>query len=569
MKTAHPKTYRHTAIFAGAGTGKTTRIIKDIGKQLTHGSVDPSQILFITFSRRAVREMRNRAEKSLGSASDKLTITTFHGFATRVLRRFWQKTPYKQGFTLITKSEVTQLIDDIIASNEIAGVKAKYAYRIIEEYVNTGKWPSNVGAAKKEAIRKLYKALRQHLLKTKQITYSGLIKAAYRLLNENSGVREECVRRFSHIYVDEFQDTNIMQYKLLKLLLGKWTRFFVVGDSDQSIFGWRYVSPHVLEQFVSDFSGTQTKTMTKNYRSTGTIVKAASFLIGHNRHRYTKNLVATRQSGDPIRVQRLMKQEEEGKWIANTISKIRRMPGGNAKTIAILFRHNELFGKIEKQLRAEGIPHHSWKSLAHTGQTTSGVVPKQGLEDASVVHLMTIHGAKSAQFKHVFLPAWEKSRFPSIRSQNIEEERRLAYVALTRAEDKVYISSVLEQRSKPALKLAEVKRSPFLKELPADCVAKYMSKKASKWLHNNQNYIAPSLVIKVGDVVSHNPYVNSKGERVNYGVVKVIAIFGKRIWIETHNGSRKTVGMLSVTKVLLPRKRRTEKKGAYSCTMKK
>lgn len=691
---------RHIALLAGAGTGKTTRIIEDIAKRIGSGKVAPSQILALTFSRKATQEMRERLKAKIGSKATFITVNTFHGFAAALIRQYAKSIELSHDFTVLHEGEAGAILKDIIGRKVLpSDLTTKKVYEAIDWFINRGKWPESMVGRKKTVIKKLFNALQAELRANNSTTFSGLIVQALHLLRTQPQIRTNYTSQYRYIYVDEFQDTSIAQYKLLKLLAGERTKFFVVGDDDQSIYSWRHVRTRMVGRFRESFDCIKTKSLVENHRSSAVIVRTANGLISHNESRDAKQLIPTRDEGELVRVHRLLKQEHEAKWIVETIVDIQNQPDGDAKTIVILCRHRPFFKKIEKQLKHRRIAYHSfdkksahnqpaiklllnylraltntknafvikqvmkqlvssacvkqiegyaalqqlpfWEAAIrlhklkkitpfradfietfiavqelaanHTAKEVIGSIIRQerfnsflrkdskhqkavdvlianiptmqSLDDfvnetidgrdvslfmeKSTVQLMTIHAAKGLEFSCVFLPAWERDRFPYHRSENMEEERRLAYVAITRAKERLFISHVLEWRSGMKMKVKKVAPSPFIKELPADSITRTRSKVTGKWIHNKRNFVESAYEIELDDVVSHNPYQDSQGKRINHGVGVVVEIQDQNISIELDDGKIVKVKKSAVTKALLPEKRRGKKSDIYSsCTLK-
>jgi len=567
--TANP----HVAILAGAGTGKTTRIIREIAALIKSKDASSTQILTVTFSRRATNELRQRLRDELGAKADGITISTFHAHAARIVRTYGNALGFDPTFTILETPDVKTIIRRIIREEDLSGTfpTTKAAFEVVERHKCAGHMPKDITTDDQytKTVRRLYTRLQAELLASNSMTYSDLILYALHLLKKQPKARQEYSGQFQFIFVDEFQDTNIAQYKLLKRLAGDDSRLFAVGDDDQSIFSWRYVPPGMMDRFIRDYGITDCKRLTKNHRSTATIVNAANSLISHNTDRRDKKLVPTKPDGHLIKVKRFVKQEEEAKWIADNINKLRENSENEHKTVAILCRYKELFRKIEKQLRDAKIEYYTFGQESLKRVRSSRLLPDfldammDNIDsedtDDNKVHLMTMHAAKGLQFDYVFLPAWEHKRVPDRRSP-IEEERRLAYVAVTRAKEQLFISSVLENRDGVKIKFKVIKPSCFINELSGDYIDKRRSKAASAWLHNKRNYVEPTFEIEVDDIVSHNPYTDDNGDRINHGICQVIGVPGANIEIKLNDGNIITVKKASVTKVLLPKRRKKKQK---------
>ena len=695
------KASKHVAILAGAGTGKTTRIIREINSLIESRRAAPEEILAVTFSRRSASDLRRGLKEKLAGSATDITVSTFHALAAGIVRTHVKHIGYTATFTILHTNDVKLILTRIIREEGQSGTIGitETAFEAIERLKCKGTLPKHAPQATSsdKAIAQCYTQLQAELLASNCMTFSDLIVYALQILREQPQVLREYSDRFRFIFIDEFQDTNISQYKLLKRLAGQQSKIFAVGDDDQSIFSWRYVPPGMVNRFTKDFGIKKPKSLTRNHRSTATIVQAANGLISHNKGREDKKeLTPTRAPGDLIRVMRLVKQEEEAKWIAAKITHLQADTENKDKTIAILCRLRESFPKIEKQLKDAGIDHHvfsreslydsdvcklllnylravanskntiaiariintpkrgigkktvnniekyakknkisfweaaqklkrlhklpskaaafvsqftKWQAYAKT-RSARGVAkriikmtefeaymkgnhrqkralekmlsmmkPNQSIEDflddmmdekdngeemdKATVNLMTMHASKGLQFDYVFLPAWEDLRFPhfyNLTEAKLQEERRLAYVAITRAKESVFMSSILENRDGIKRKLSNIKPSRFIEELPEDFIEKKRSKAASTWLHNHKQYIMPTFDIDVDDIVSHNPYYDDKrNERINYGVMKVVGVLGSKIEVECNNGEIHMLKKTAVTKAILPRNRRRGK----------
>ena len=617
-------------ILAGAGSGKTRVITYRIAFLLTQG-VPQSQILAVTFTNKAAREMAQRIRTLARQKLPRLTTSTFHSFGAQILREKAQILGYRPNISIYDAQDQASLIKETGRDLGLKGdgLDVAEAARVIS-LIKNGRtdW-----TAENSHLRKLYGEYQKNLKLYNAVDFDDLITLPVQLLSESNEVREEYTSRFRFVLVDEFQDTSSKQYEMMRLLVGPEGNVCVVGDDDQSIYSWRGASFENIRRFERDFPGAREITLEQNYRSTGTILKAANALISHNSDRKPKQLWTGAPSGEPIEVFAAENELEEAEFIVSRIRTLMIRDSLRFHDFGVLLRANHLTRALEETFRRENIPYvvsggmsfferqevrdmlAYLKLIANHDDDTSFLrivnTPRRGIgrkllegvaasagehhcslfsalsalanskessreeksasaaaefaeligrfrsrlignkniaqgvrelveeidywghlvsenrdardkdvvkwkfgnvesvigsladfeddpdnqspslfdylarvslasrddlsdkEEEGRVNLMTIHSAKGLEFPVVFVAGVEKDIIPHVRSveeaeTNLEEERRLFYVAVTRAERRLYVSWCSSRRrmGKPS----EAFPSPFLEELPSDCL---------------------------------------------------------------------------------------------------
>ena len=341
-------------IIAGAGSGKTRVVTWRIAYLLSKG-VSQSEILAVTFTNKAAREMAQRVKELVPRKLSRLSVSTFHAFGAKVLREHAGLLGWRPNFTIYDAQDQVQLVKE--TAREL-GVKtdsfdAKKAASLVSS-VKTGrialrKAPRELAALYKEyqANRKLYNA----------VDFDDLIMLPIELLKTHPEVREAYQQRFRYLLVDEFQDTSEAQYDLMRLLAGPAGNVCVVGDDDQSIYSWRGADYANILRFERDFPGLRQVTLDQNYRSTPTILKAANELITHNADRKGKNLWSGLGDGEAIEVFAAGDEHEEAAFIVSTIRMLGVRESVKYHDVGVLVRANHLTRAIEEEFLKERIPY--------------------------------------------------------------------------------------------------------------------------------------------------------------------------------------------------------------------
>ena len=356
-----------TLVIAGAGSGKTRVLVHRAAWLIDVESVSPQGLLAVTFTNKAAAEMRGRIEALLGMPVNHLWIGTFHGLAHRLLRRHWREAGLPQNFQIIDSDDQLRLIKRLLKNLEIDD--SRWVPREIQYFINAqkdeGLRPAHLDDGGDPARRQmiaLYAAYEEVCERGGLVDFAELLLRAHELWRDNAELLAHYRQRFSHLLVDEFQDTNAIQYAWLRLLAGKDGIPFVVGDDDQSIYRWRGARVEHIHQFQKDFPGTTVVKLEQNYRSTGTILKAANAVIANNSARLGKNLWTEGSEGEPIRVYAAYNERDEADFI---IGRLRDwIAQGNPRSeSAVLYRSNAQSRVLEEGLMNAGIPYRVYGGL--------------------------------------------------------------------------------------------------------------------------------------------------------------------------------------------------------------
>lgn len=563
-------------ILAGAGSGKTKTLTHRIANLIANG-VLPSEILALTFTNKAAREMRERLAKLLGrenSFSFMPWMGTFHSICVKMLRIEAESVGLDKSFVIYDTDDRLALIKRAMKELQISdkSVKPKAAEAAISKAKNEGKMPDEMLAdayyPNKQQIARVYERYEEMRKKADAVDFDDLLLYVARLLHERKDIREKWQNRFKHILIDEYQDTNHIQYQIVKLLVNEERNICCVGDDWQSIYSWRGADFTNILNFERDFPGAKVIKLEQNYRSTQNILDAAQKVITKNTQRSDKTLFTEAGKGAPIDIHQARDEQDEAKWVASTIRKMRRP----LSDFAVLYRTNaqsqaferafmdyrlpyKLVGGVRfydrKEIRdivaylhlivnphdiisltrvinvpARGIGEKSVQKILEGDlegltaktrgayekfvdilaglreQNAAGVGPAEIVEDLlrkidyrgylndgdklkaeernenltaligeagtyqtldefladaalmsssdedagkDAVTLMTLHAAKGLEFPVVFLVGLEEGLLPHVRSmdesvEDVEEERRLAYVGMTRAMQELFLS---------------------------------------------------------------------------------------------------------------------------------
>ncbi len=343
-------------ILAGAGTGKTRVITTRIAYMVANG-ISPASILAVTFTNKAANEMRERVSGMVEKEeAKKLTISTFHSLCVRILRSGIERLGYKKNFTIYTGSDQIGLIRKIIVrlAAKDENLEPKAAQSLISQAKNRGIPPE---ATNQSLVADIYRAYQQELKQLNAVDFDDLLILAEQLLDEHAVVRDEWRRRFRYLMVDEFQDTNRLQMSLLRLLVGKERNVCVVGDDDQSIYGWRGAEISNILEFERFFPDPRVVKLEENYRSTRQVLDLANSLIRHGSQRREKTLRTTREGKEGVRVIAMPDADVEAEAVVTEITEAQRMHGKKWEDFAVLFRMNTQTRVFEEQLRKRSVPY--------------------------------------------------------------------------------------------------------------------------------------------------------------------------------------------------------------------
>ena len=625
-------------ILAGAGSGKTGALTVRIAHLLETG-VKPWNILAITFTNKAAKEMRERVEKLVGDTARDMWISTFHSTCVRILRREIQHLDYENQFSIYDSDDQEKIMREAFKrlnmSTTDKSFSVKGAMSIIshlkEEMTSWEDYAQHVDKNDLKAVRiaKVYQTYQKMLKENNALDFDDLIYKTVLLFRQFPDVLEKYQERFRYIMVDEYQDTNTSQYELVAMLAAKYKNLCVVGDDDQSIYGWRGANIRNILDFEKDFPDTTVIKLEQNYRSTKKILEAANAVIHHNQTRKDKTLWTENDSGSILHIYKADNEYDECRFVAEKILELEKQ-GKTRNQMAVLYRTNAQSRAVEDQMVKRGIPYRLFggvrfyerkeirdilsylKVLANPADTIALRriinVPKRGIGETSLdklaafadenglslygalsrldeittddalnriqnidefvnkaaeydkanpegklegfleevalvadidsyeegeetVALMTLHSAKGLEFPYVFIIGMEEGIFPGFRAvmyggeKEIEEERRLCYVGITRAKEELYLTHAKSRMQHGITQYNPPSR--FLKEIPADLVdmptrqisdmaKKYDAMTQNKPALGRKNVLPPTA--KFGGVGMKKEMPAPKDFKLSYGV---------------------------------------------------
>ena len=356
----------HMLVLAGAGSGKTRVLVHRIAWLIQQRNYSPYSILAVTFTNKAASEMRGRVEQLLGSSVRNMWIGTFHGLAHRLLRAHYMDVGLPQNFQILDSDDQQRLIKRLIKSMNLD--EKRWPAKQAQWYIN-GKKDEGLRAQhietfdpNEQTLKSIYQAYQESCDRAGLVDFAELLLRAHELLRHNKSVREHYQRRFRHILVDEFQDTNAIQYAWIRLLSGAENFVTIVGDDDQSIYGWRGARVENIQQFMDDYPAVTTIRLEQNYRSTGTILRAANAVIANNAERLGKDLWTDGNEGEPVSLYAAFNEMDEARYIVGRIEEWRDQ--GNAlQDVAILYRSNAQSRVLEEALLHARMPYRIYGGL--------------------------------------------------------------------------------------------------------------------------------------------------------------------------------------------------------------
>jgi len=355
-------------VLAGAGSGKTRVLVHRIAWLIKVEQVPPWSLLAVTFTNKAAREMRTRIEEMLDHPVGGMWVGTFHGLAHRFLRAHWQDAGLPQHFQILDGDDQFRLIRRILKALELD--ESNWPPRQVQSFINKqkdeGLRPDHLDTAGDFYLQKmttLYREYEQARTRGGLLDFADLLLCAHELLRDRKDILHHYQTRFSHILVDEFQDTNAIQYAWLRLLSGSNDNLFAVGDDDQSIYGWRGARVENIQLFQRDYPQAQLVRLEQNYRSTGTILKAANALIAHNPTRLGKNLWTEDGEGEPIRHYAAFNEVDEARFVVERIRGLTTEQGYRRSECAILYRTTAQSRLFEEALIIRQIPYRVYGGL--------------------------------------------------------------------------------------------------------------------------------------------------------------------------------------------------------------
>ncbi len=384
-------------VLAGAGSGKTRVLVHRLAWLVQVEGVSPYGIMAVTFTNKAAAEMRGRAEQLLGFPASGMWVGTFHSLAHRLLRAHWQDVGLPQSFQILDSDDQYRVIRRMLKALDLD--ETKWPPKQVQWFINArkdeGQRPEHIDDRSDPYLKqmlRIYQAYEEDCRRTGMVDFAELLLRAHELWLKRPDVLQHYRQRFRHVLVDEFQDTNAIQYAWLRLLVGERGNIFAVGDDDQSIYGWRGARIENIQRFAEDFPGTRILRLEQNYRSTATILSAANALIAHNRGRLGKNLWTSGADGDPLLQYTAFNDLDEARFIVERIQQWIE-EGGVRREVAVLYRSNAQSRVLEEALIAAGIPYRVYGGLRF--------FERQEIKDALAYLRLVANRADDASFERV------------------------------------------------------------------------------------------------------------------------------------------------------------------------
>jgi len=354
-------------VLAGAGSGKTRVLVHRVAWLIQVEGVSPHGVLAVTFTNKAAGEMRSRIETLLGMSGVSMWIGTFHGLAHRLLRMHWREAGLPQSFQILDSEDQGRLLRKVLKSLDLD--ETRWVPREIQWFINAqkdeGHRPKQLkddGDPTRRQLIRVYEAYEEACRRAGVVDFAELLLRAFEIWRDDPSLLQHYRERFRHVLIDEFQDTNAIQYQWLKLLAGPSGMPFAVGDDDQSIYRWRGARVENLNQFRRDFPTATLYKLEQNYRSTGTILKAANALIANNAGRLGKTLWTSGADGERIRLYAAFNERDEADFVVNRIREWVEQ-GGLRREVAVLYRSNAQSRVFEEAFLNARLPYKVYGGL--------------------------------------------------------------------------------------------------------------------------------------------------------------------------------------------------------------
>jgi DNA helicase-2/ATP-dependent DNA helicase PcrA len=353
-------------VFAGAGSGKTRVITNRIAYLISEKKVSPFNILAVTFTKKAAGEMQERVVDILKSLNlnpeNKPLIGTFHSIGALLLRQNPDKAELDKNFSIYDTDDVEKLIKEIMTDQQVdtKQIRPKSVMSYIEtsknDLVSPRDFSLHYGGFIEDIVAEIYPEYQKQLKAQNAVDFGDLLYLTVKMLEENKDVLEKYQEKFKYILIDEYQDTNTVQYKFAKLISGKYNNICVVGDDDQGIYAWRGADIKNIQQFEKDFPDVNVVKLEQNYRSTGNVIEAASSVISRNNLRVEKKLWTEKGNGDQITMYQAEDQNDEAKFVVDEVLKLQKQKV-KLTDIAVLYRTNYQSRVLEEEMLRNGLPY--------------------------------------------------------------------------------------------------------------------------------------------------------------------------------------------------------------------
>ena len=354
-------------VLAGAGSGKTRVIAHRVAWLIKANGINPHSILTVTFTNKAAREMRGRIEGIVEQEMGNFWCGTFHGISHRLLRTHWEEAGLRREFAILDSEDQYRVIKRV--SKSMGLDDTKWPPRQIQWFINKQKdecrRSKDVETSDDyfaEKMNEVYRAYEELCERESLVDFGELLLRTYLLLKSNQGVLDHYQKRFRHILVDEFQDTNEVQYQFLRLLCESDSHIMSVGDDDQSIYGWRGAKSENINRFTKDYKNTEIIRLEQNYRSTSVILGAANSVIKNNQGRMGKELWTDQKEGEPISIYSAYNEDDEARYVVGSIQNWMEQ-GRDLSEVAILYRSNAQSRALEEAILREGLAYRIYGGL--------------------------------------------------------------------------------------------------------------------------------------------------------------------------------------------------------------
>lgn len=354
-------------VLAGAGSGKTRVLVHRMAWLISECGLSPHALLAVTFTNKAAHEMRGRIEDLLGRPAGAMWVGTFHGLAHRLLRAHARDAGLDENFQILDSDDQLRIVKRVVREMGLDENEwqPKQAQWFISARKDDGQRPQDIkhnGDLFTATMTSIYSHYEQACRQSSLVDFAELLLRSYELLRDNEHLRTHYQNRFRHVLVDEFQDTNAIQYRWIKLISGNTSAITIVGDDDQSIYGWRGAKIENIHRFQQEYNDSETIRLEQNYRSTSTILQAANAVIANNNDRLGKNLWTSGDQGEPISLYAAFNEQEEARFIASRIQDYVNQ-GNNYRECAILYRSNAQSRVLEEALLQRGMPYRIYGGL--------------------------------------------------------------------------------------------------------------------------------------------------------------------------------------------------------------
>ncbi len=346
-------------VLAGAGSGKTKVLTTKVAKLILDNKIDPSNILAITFTNKAAKEMKQRILSMVGDIGYKIQISTFHSFGLNILKKHYDKLKLSKNFTILDSDDSSILIKNILKD-----MNSDENYKAIKNIISNNKnalidsyeYERFVSNDFEELVLEVYRKYENRLIKNNSVDFDDLLMLPIVLFKKHPDILKEYQEQYKYILIDEYQDTNEAQYLLTKMISAKYKNICVVGDDSQSIYSWRGSNYKNILNFEKDYPNCKTVFLEQNYRSTKTIINASNDLIKNNINRKDKNLWTDNEEGIKIEYKRAIDEKDEAYYVVSEINKLLDN-GSKLSDIAILYRTNAQSRNLEDELLLNNIPY--------------------------------------------------------------------------------------------------------------------------------------------------------------------------------------------------------------------